>query len=200
MQKSFQTLYSFIESAVKSRKYPENSANGYRAALKLFEAELSEEELSSIQLFSDRLEQIYSSVFSKNQLKFSAGSLVTYKSRVMKVLSDYEKYGADPTKMASWNPQVIKRGPRKKTELGDSTTSSTGSDQPEIGQESSLAPARTLPSGIVVIFPKTMDAQATFGEFGKELKELDQKAQRLLGKSNDEGKGPDDEESGLQQA
>lgn len=116
MEKDTTALGDFIDSAVRSRKYPENTAMGLRAALKLFEAELNDEEKASIRLFTDRLEQIYSSVCAKNQLKFSAASLATYKSRVVKVLTDYQKYGVDPTKMANWSPKVItrtKRSPSK---------------------------------------------------------------------------------------
>jgi hypothetical protein len=112
MEKNMSVLYAFIESAVKSRKYPESTANGLRAALKLFDAELSAEERGSISLFMERFDQIYASVCSKNQLKFSAASLATYKSRVIKVMTDYQKYGVDPTKMASWSPKVVSRAKR----------------------------------------------------------------------------------------
>lgn len=106
--KEFKELYDFIDRAVKSRKYPENTGMALKTSLKLFEAELNDEEKGSISEFSKNLNSIYQSVFAKNK-NFSASSLATYKSRVSKVLSDYEKYGIDPTKMANWSPKIITR-------------------------------------------------------------------------------------------
>lgn len=37
------------------------------------------------------------------------------------------------------------------------------------------APARTLPSGILIVFPKYLDAEVSFGGLGKELRSLDKK-------------------------
>ncbi|MFA5022165.1 MAG: hypothetical protein WC508_03740 [Patescibacteria group bacterium] len=100
----FESLYKFIESATKSRKYAENTASGLKAALKLFEAEINDDERESVEKFKNNLEQIYHNVFSKNSSKLSAASLATYKGRVMKVIDDFEEYGQDPAKMANWNP------------------------------------------------------------------------------------------------
>jgi len=104
--KKFTELYDFIDRAIKSRNYPENTGISLKTALKLFEKELNEEERNSISEFSKNIEQIYSSVCSKAK-NFSAGSLATYKSRVIKVLTDYEKYGIDPTKMSGWPKKTI---------------------------------------------------------------------------------------------
>jgi len=109
--KKFEEIYDFIDRAEKSRKYPPNTAQGLRAALRLFEAEINEEERGSLEKFTENLDQIYQMVYSKNKT-FSAGSLATYKSRILKVLSDYEKYGGDPVKMNSWSPKVINRAPK----------------------------------------------------------------------------------------
>lgn len=112
MDKNFKDLYEFVNSAVKSRKYPESTAQTLRAALKLYEQELNEEEQGSIDSFRKNIDQIAQAVFGKNKLKFSATSLATYKSRVLKVVNDYEKYGTDPTKMASWSPKLVARAKR----------------------------------------------------------------------------------------
>lgn len=117
----FQDLYEFIDRAVKSRKYPENTASGLRAALKLFETALNDDELSSLEVFKQNLEQIYGSVSSKNGKNFSASSLAVYKSRVSKVINDFEKYGIDPTKMASWSPKVVTRSPKNVTKVKKSS-------------------------------------------------------------------------------
>lgn len=110
--KKIQDLYEFIDRAVKSRKYPDNTGMALKTALKLFEAVLNEDERNSIDVFSKNIEQIYQNVFSKNK-DFSASSLATYKSRVTKVLSDYEKYGVDPTKMAGWSPKIVIRSKKQ---------------------------------------------------------------------------------------
>lgn len=108
MQKGFEDLYDFVDRAVKSRKYPKSTGVALKTALNLFEKELNDEERNSIDEFEKNLDHVYQGVFSKNK-NFSASSLATYRSRVVKVLSDYAKYGTDPTKMASWSPKVITR-------------------------------------------------------------------------------------------
>jgi len=107
----FQELYDFIDHATHSRKYPTNTGHGLKAALKLFEPELKDDERNSLQKFKENFDSIYQEVFRKNK-NFSAGSLATYKYRVIKLLGDYERYGVDPTKMANWNPKVVSRGVR----------------------------------------------------------------------------------------
>ncbi|MFA6158346.1 MAG: hypothetical protein WC763_01845 [Candidatus Paceibacterota bacterium] len=126
--KKFLDLYEFIDRAVRSRKYPESTAQGLRAALKLFEAELNEDETASLDVFRQNIEQIYQSVATNNGKQYSAGSLATYKSRIVKVLGDYEKYGIDPTKMASWSPKLITRSPKKQEEKVSSGESSDPQD------------------------------------------------------------------------
>lgn len=113
MAQNIQSLYDFIERATKSRKYPENTAQGLKAALKLFDAVLNQEERQSLETFENNIEQIYHSVSSKNGKNFNASTLAVYKSRILKLLSDYGKYGVDPTKMAIWTPKVINRSPKK---------------------------------------------------------------------------------------
>lgn len=106
-------IYDFIDRAVKSRQYAENTALGLKAALRLFEKYLNEEEKQSVEKIKANLDQIYNQVFNKNK-DMSAGSLATYKFRVRKVINDYEQYGKDATKMASWSPKRVTRSGRKK--------------------------------------------------------------------------------------
>jgi hypothetical protein len=115
MNKNIEDLYEFIDRAAKSRKYPETTAQGLRTALKLFDAVLNDEERQSLDVFKNNLEQIYHSVTVKNGKTFSVNSLAAYKSRVIKILTDFDKYGVDPTKMTSWSPKIITRGPKKNT-------------------------------------------------------------------------------------
>ncbi len=105
----FQSLGEFVDIAVKNRKYQEATAQGLKAALKLFDAELNENEKNSLELFEKNIEQIFKTVSAKNNKKFTAASLATYKSRVIKVINDYKKYGIDTAKMANWEPKVVSR-------------------------------------------------------------------------------------------
>ena len=97
----FKDLYEFIDFAKGNRKYPENTANGLKSALKIFEKELNMDELNSVDLVEDNIEEIFINVVSKNKNK-NIGSLNTYKARVLKVIKDYQKYGANPSKIQGW--------------------------------------------------------------------------------------------------
>lgn len=123
----FYTLNEFIETATRNRKYPASTAQGLRAAVKLFGNELNDDELNSLDKVKSNLDQIYQSVFLKNKNNFTASSLQTYHSRFLKVINDYEKYGTDPTKMANWNPKIIVREPKKKQ--ADQNTTANQSNQ-----------------------------------------------------------------------
>ncbi len=127
--RTIKDLYEFIDTATRNRKYPTSTAQGLRAAIKLFDSELNDDERGSLDKIKTNLDQIYQSVFAKNK-SFTASSLATYKSRLLKVISDYEKYGNDPTKMANWNPKVVVRAPRKalKDTLASSQDESTSAN------------------------------------------------------------------------
>lgn len=103
MSTTLQSLIEFINAAEKSRIYPANTAGALRSALRLYEPELTDEEKESVDTLRDHLEQISQSVFNKNKSKMSVASLETYKRRIRTLLGDYEKYGTDPSKMASWS-------------------------------------------------------------------------------------------------
>lgn len=99
-------LYEFIELAQRNRKYPANTASGFKAALKLFESDLTDDEMGSIDLFLKNIDQIYQSVARKNPKNMSMDSLRVYKDRVTRLIRDYQSYGVDPTKIANWNRPV----------------------------------------------------------------------------------------------
>lgn len=130
MEHDTESVFKFIDSAEKSRKYAPNYASGIRTALRLFEKELNNEEKSSVDLFQQNIEQIYLQVVRKNQSTYSDASLDVYKKRVLKVLGDYGKYGKDPTKMINWNPvrHGIKKAKDKKVKI---TSEQKGNDMPE---------------------------------------------------------------------
>ncbi|OHA65496.1 MAG: hypothetical protein A2672_00480 [Candidatus Wildermuthbacteria bacterium RIFCSPHIGHO2_01_FULL_49_22b] len=110
------SLYEFVDSAQKSRKYPPSTAHSYKVALRLFDEQLNAEEKKSVELFKENLDQLAQLVFTKNKTRLSAGSLAAYKWRVNKLISDYEKYGTDPAKMNSWSRKIVTRMPKIKTE------------------------------------------------------------------------------------
>lgn len=92
-----------MDVAESNRIYPKGTADGYRAAINLFAAELNEEERESLDILSDRLEKIYQAVINKNKANIKIQTLATYRTRVKKVLNEYTQFGQDPSKMANWN-------------------------------------------------------------------------------------------------
>ncbi len=68
MSDTITTLQEFIDSARRSRKYPDNTAMALKTALRLFETELNDEEKSSVEKFNENLDRIYQSVFEKNKM------------------------------------------------------------------------------------------------------------------------------------
>jgi len=97
----FSDLYDFIDLAQSNRKYTESVANNLKSALKIFGKELNEEEMSSVSLIEDNIEEIFRIVANNNKNK-SIGSLNTYKARILRVISDYEKYGQQPGRIQGW--------------------------------------------------------------------------------------------------
>ena len=95
-------IYAFIDLAEKNRKYPANTAHGRRAALKLFDTVLHEDERESLDLIQERMNEIFLSLITKHKDAFSIQSLNTYKGRFLKVIQDYQRYGAQPETMVYW--------------------------------------------------------------------------------------------------
>ncbi|OGZ78772.1 MAG: hypothetical protein A2528_01085 [Candidatus Staskawiczbacteria bacterium RIFOXYD2_FULL_37_9] len=101
----FNNLYTFVEFAKGNRKYPENTANNLKSALKIFEKILTDDELESVSLIENRIDEIFLNVVTNNKNK-SIGSLNTYKARVLKVINDYKRYGQNPSKIQGWVPRL----------------------------------------------------------------------------------------------
>jgi len=116
----FSDLYDFIDLASANRKYTESVANNLKSTLKIFGKELNEEELGSINMIEDNIEEIFRSVANVNKDK-SMGSLNTYKARLLRVIGDYKKYGANPAKIQGW---TIKE--KKSLPAGRQAQQSTG--------------------------------------------------------------------------
>jgi len=109
----FIALYDFIDFARANRKYPANTANNLKSALKIFEKELNAEELKSINMVEESIGEIFRSLVIANKDK-SIVSLNSYKARLLKVVKDYKKYGVQPSKMQSWVAKTKKDKPDKK--------------------------------------------------------------------------------------
>lgn len=153
----FQELYSFIKSAVKNHKYAENTAMGHRAALKLFEFQLNENEKDSVALVKKNIEGISSKVFMQNQKRITAQSLNTYKLRVVKVIEDYEKYGINPVKMDSWvsrRRNVTQTADRAGTKDAHKEMGDTVMSMPRNLPGSSNTIDLAIRPGIVISIPK----------------------------------------------
>jgi len=97
----FINLYDFVDFAKANRKYPSNTANNLKSAIKIFEKELNAEELKSITMVEDSIGEIFRSLVIAHKDK-SIVSLNTYKARLLKVIKDYKKYGAEPSKIQHW--------------------------------------------------------------------------------------------------
>ncbi len=132
MEKGINELYDFIDRALKNRKYPPATGQALKAALKAFDTELTDEERQSIKTFKDNIDHIASTIYNKKGASsVSAASLSTYKSRALKVIADYEKYGTDPVKMTSWvppKPVLRKKKVSRKTEESSSDSPSNNDD------------------------------------------------------------------------
>jgi len=106
----FTNLYDFIDFAKANRKYPDNTANNLKSALKIFEKELNAEELKSINMVEESIGEIFRSLVIAHKDK-SIISLNTYKARLLKVIKDYKKYGAEPSKIQTWVAKTRKSTP-----------------------------------------------------------------------------------------
>ncbi len=169
--KDINVLYDFIDRAVKSRNYLPGSAKGLKAALKLFEKELTDEERASVDLFEAHLDRIQQVIFSANN-SITPNSLATYKSRVLRVLSDYKKFGSDPTKMANWNAKPVARAKRPQAQSENRSfgtgVEDGGATSIPLGMQKIEHPIR-VGVKVVVYLP----AEPTSGDIDKIKKLLD---------------------------
>lgn len=106
----FIDLYSFVDFARANKKYADSTANNLKSTLKIFEKELNAEELKSINMVENSIGEIFRSLVIANKNK-SIVSLNTYKARLLKVIKDYKRYGADPSKIQNWTTKTKKSTP-----------------------------------------------------------------------------------------
>lgn len=121
MASAINDLKEFINTAQRNRNYSTNTAIAKRTALRLFETELNDQEKESLETFKANLNKISNEVFNRNKDKMSVGSLQVYKSRIAGLITDYEKYGSDPSKFASWVAKSKSISSKKITQVGKAT-------------------------------------------------------------------------------
>lgn len=143
---TFSDLSIFIDLAEKNRKYPANTAQGLRASLKVFGKELKPDEFNSLNLVEERIDEVFLDVLNANRDKYSIESLNTYKARFVKVLTDYKRYGVDPSKMQNWTVKArkpVEHNPQRHL------TDSVEKDTPDVKQDASVqTPSAHLPSPV----------------------------------------------------
>jgi len=110
---TFQDLIEFTRDAEKNRNYPAATGVAFRNAISKFLEILNEEEKQSVDLFENRIDQVFRYFVEKNKQKMTMKSMLEYKRRVQRVISDHKEYGLDPTKMANWQRKPKKMGARK---------------------------------------------------------------------------------------
>lgn len=191
MTNSIQKLLDFIVAAERSRKYLPNVAINHRTPLRLIDPELNEEEGKSVDTLKSNLDQIFHTVYLKNQAKMSASSIEVYKRRVRSVISDYEKYGTDLSKMASWNPTQITR--TKKTESKKLEDHTTVLPQQELGKQHYTENMIEL-GEFKLVLPATWDLirakkSVPIGEFKAVYDELTNLSAKFETENNSEIKG-----------
>jgi len=120
---TFKNLVEFITTAEKNRNYPAATGVAFRNAIAKFVDLLNEEEKQSVDLFENRIEQIFRDFVEKNKQKMTMKSMIEYKRRVLRVISDYREYGIDPTKMNNWQRKPKNVGVRKSKTTDDTQPS-----------------------------------------------------------------------------
>ena len=185
----FKDLYEFVDSAVKNRKYAPNTAHGIRTALKLFELEINEEEKDSLDKFKENFEQVFRGVTLKNK-NMTAGSLLSYKSRIKRLLEQYENYGSDAVKMNNWSVKAVVR--QKKEESAPNKKIASQSEGKDISEEVDSDTSKNFifpfAGGIKLIIPTTpitSDAIAD-GELKSVRQALSKFADTFMKESKDE--------------
>ena len=170
MAKKIEDLYEFIDRAVRNRKYPSSTAQGLKAALRIFETELNDEERGSIDKIKENVDQIYHSVSLKNK-NVAQSSLATYKVRLAKVIRDFEQYGVDPTKMNNWTvkPVVVRQAPRKKNTRTDESYSESSVPPPKSEFDTVSNFIFDFKGGIKLVIPRNQGTSDAIAD--GELKE-----------------------------
>jgi hypothetical protein len=109
MATQVQLVKDFIDKAVRNYKYTSETGTALKRALQLFEDVLQDDEVASLELIKSRADVIANRIDVKAPNKYSASSLMVYKSRVLRAINDYVIYGMDAKQMSAWSPKSTKR-------------------------------------------------------------------------------------------
>ncbi len=118
-------LIQFAEKAERNYKYKPASAGSLITAAKVFNTVMLEDERQSTEVIRAKLDEMVNRVDIKYPKKYSNDSLITYKTRMLRLLGDFERYGTSAQAMASWSPAQIKRTAGKKAVQSASKPSKT---------------------------------------------------------------------------
>ncbi len=179
-------LNNFIARAEKSRKYAPNVASNYRSPLKWIESELTDEEKNSLDVLKKNLDQIFNLLYSKHINTLSAITIEIYKKRMVSLISDYEKYGKDPSAMAAWSRPIITKIRKEPKAKSKTARESLGSEQANFLPPSFIAENSVEVGEFKLILPPTWDldkarraiAKGVFKEVYEELEKLSPKLEK----------------------
>lgn len=117
MSTTTELLQDFVDKAVRNYKYPKSTGANLRSSLKIVEEVLQEDESQSLDVLKQRLDDVINRVDVKYPNRYTADTLMVYKSRVLKVIKDYEQYGQDAKSMAGWATRQKKQSPSSKPSI-----------------------------------------------------------------------------------
>jgi hypothetical protein len=83
-------LEQFIDESEKNHRYSKNVAHGIRTAVRMFGAILNSGEKLSIDKFKTNLDEISVRLLSSEGSDINTNSISTYKSRINRLVRDYE--------------------------------------------------------------------------------------------------------------
>lgn len=156
------SLYEFIDRAQKNRKYLPNVATNFKTPLRLIEKELSDEEKGSINLLKTHLDEIINVIYSKPNNILSAASLGIYKRRILQLIDDYNNYGKDPNKMASWSRPIQTRKPSSKNKIEkiiSGISNKNHTHDPSRSEDSERYEAFLKEGKLIIFTPKVMSKE-----------------------------------------
>jgi hypothetical protein len=107
------SLIEFISRAGKLGKYNPNSARDMIGAIKTAERGLTHDEPKEIDYLESHVEELF---FRQKDLTLTPQSQAVYFTRIKRAIADFRKYGLDARAIYGWNPKVIQRSSKKKTE------------------------------------------------------------------------------------
>lgn len=155
MESEANLLIEFIDKAVRNYKYGKPTGAALKSAVRVFSEVLQDDEKNSLELFEKRVDDIVNRIDIKFPKKYSAESLMVYKSRVLRAINDYRAYGRDAQAMAGWSPKQKRPTTSAAKKTGHSkTTIVRDADHIIEGVE-----VRSFPGTLPMLVPSQSDGQ-----------------------------------------